>query len=162
MSQSEKFSQQLSQKKVLFVCRGNVARSQMAEALFKKYSRFEAVSAGTRVPQEGPGREGKELQNIPVAEPVVQCLRDKEDIDVSSYTNKQLDPEMLEDADVVVVMAEKKTVPDYLSNSKKAIFWDVKDPLGKPYESYCQTMSEIKTLVLDLISETKRAPDLNA
>lgn len=162
MPQQEKSSQQLSQKKVLFVCRGNVARSQMAEALFLKYSPFEAISAGTRVPQEGPGKEGKELQDIPVAEPVVRCLRDKENIDVSSYTNKQLNPEMLKDADVVVVMAEKETVPDYLSNSEKAIFWDVEDPLGKPYGSYCQTMSEIKTLVLGLISDTKRAPDLDA
>src|SRR3989338_6074615 len=114
-------------KKVLFVCRGNVGRSQMAKALFKKYSNVDALSAGTKVPQEGPGREGKKLKDIPVAEPVIRCLWEQENIDVSEYTNKQLQPGMLKEVDKIIVMAERETVPEYLLNNEKVEFWDIDD-----------------------------------
>jgi len=43
----------------------------------KKYSSVEAISAGTRVPREGSGKEGKRLKDIPVTEPVIRCLREE-------------------------------------------------------------------------------------
>ena len=46
--------------KVLFVCRGNVGRSQMAAVLFTKYSGIKAFSAGTKV-FEGENQKIKEL-----------------------------------------------------------------------------------------------------
>jgi len=144
---------------VLFVCRGNVGRSQMAEALYRKYSGLRAISAGTKVPQEGPGKEGKMLKDIPVAEPVIRCLKEDEGIDVSNQRNKSLTPEMLERADRVVVMAEKETIPDYLRNNEKTIIWTIEDPLRKSYEEYCKKMEEIKTLVLKFIEQEKASPE---
>ena len=37
--------------KILFLCRGNVGRSQMAEALFRKQfgDKYEVISAGTKL-----------------------------------------------------------------------------------------------------------------
>lgn len=139
-------------KKILFVCRGNVGRSQMAEALMKKYSRVEAASAGTKVPQEGPGKEGKQLKDIPVAEHVIRCLREEENIDVSEYRNKSLHPDMVEDADRIIVMAEQETVPAYLINNDKTEFWHIGDPLGKSYSDYRLTKEQIKKLVLQFIA----------
>lgn len=141
--------------KLLFVCRGNVGRSQMAEALFKKYSEMNAISAGTKVPQDGPGKEGKRLEDIPVAEPVVRCMRENENIDVSDYKNKQVSPEMLVGIHKIIVMAEPETVPDYLLNDKRTELWSIDDPLHNDYEYYCKIMNQIKTKVLNLIGDLK-------
>ena len=66
--------------KVLFVCSANTTRSQIAEALLKKYGGedFEANSAGIN-----PG----------VLNPLaVEVLKEDENMDISSYTtNKVLD-----------------------------------------------------------------------
>ncbi len=125
----------------------------MAKALFKKYSDANAVSAGTRVPTEGPGKEGKELQNIPVAEPVVRCLLEKENIDVSRYTNKQVNEQMLIGVDKIVVMAELATVPEYLLKDKRTVIWTIDDPLKRSYEYYCKILEQIKVHILGLIEE---------
>ncbi len=43
--------------KVLFICRANVGRSQMAEAIFNKFSEGNlAVSAGLNPPKEWEGK----------------------------------------------------------------------------------------------------------
>ena len=125
----------------------------MAEALFKKYSNADAVSAGTRVPTEGPGKEGKELQNIPVAEPVVRCLLETEGIDASHNKNKQVKEEMLSGIDKIIIMAELETIPNYLLNDKRSIFWTIDDPLKHSYEYYCRILAQIKSRVLELIEK---------
>ncbi len=127
----------------------------MAAALYEKYSGVSAMSAGTKVPQAGLGKEGKELKDIPVAEPVIRCMQEKENIDVSKNINKSVTPVMVEAADNVIIMAEEETVPEYLLSNEKSQFWTIEDPLGKTYEGYCQVMEQIKTLVLDLIASQK-------
>ena len=47
--------------KILFVCKGNVGRSQMATALFNKMSKIKASSAGTNVKED----EGQKIKEIP-------------------------------------------------------------------------------------------------
>lgn len=111
------------------------------------------MSAGTRVPTEGPGKEGKELQNIPVAEPVIRCLLEKENIDVSRYTNKQVNEKMLTGIDKIVIMAELATVPEYLLKDTRSVIWKVEDPLKHSYEYYCKILEQIKSHVLILIEE---------
>lgn len=127
----------------------------MAEAIARKYFPFEVSSAGTKVPTNGPGREGKYLKDIPVAEPVIRCLKEEENIDVSHYKNKQLKPEILKGADKIIIMAEKETLPDLLKEFGNTEYWDVKDPLHHPYEFYCKTLEQIKTKVFKLLSETE-------
>jgi protein-tyrosine-phosphatase len=138
--------------KILFICRGNVGRSQMAKALANKYLSIDAMSAGTRVPTEGPGKEGMHLEDIPVAAPVIRCLREMEGIDVSRSQNKQLTPAMLTGMDKVVVMAELETWPDFLKESDLVEYWEIEDPFNRSYAFYGETLRQIKTRVLKLLS----------
>lgn len=81
---------------ILFICKGNVARSQMASALFNKYSGRQTSSAGTNVFE----KEGQKLKDIPLAEPVIRFMRE-EGLDVSENTRTQVTPEMVGKADTI-------------------------------------------------------------
>lgn len=107
--------------KILFVCRGNVGRSQMAEALFnqKAPNGFIATSVGTKVfDKEGNSCEGEMLENRVGAEHVVATLKEV-GVDASKATRNQITKEAFDESDVVVVMAEKETLQDYLLKNEK-------------------------------------------
>lgn len=139
--------------KILFVCRGNVGRSVMAEQLFRKLNKekHEVASAGTKL--SGPEQPLRELS---LAEPVIKCL-EEENIDVSGYIRKQLTPGMVEEADKIIVMAEPETIPEYLSNSDKVENWSVKDPKGSSLEFHREIRDKIKSLVLNKPSDYNKS-----
>src|SRR5689334_12056695 len=85
--------------KVLFLCRGNVARSQMAEALFNKIwgENHEAISAGTEL--SGPEQTLESL--TPKCQHIIDVL-DQEGIDVRDKVRKQFIPSMVEGVDTVI------------------------------------------------------------
>ncbi len=134
--------------KILFICRGNVGRSQMAAALFTKYSGIKACSAGTKIFEE----KNQKIKDIPLAEPVIRFMK-KEGIDVSENTRIQLTPEMVQEFDKIIVMAEPETIPEYLSNSNKMEFWDIEDPKGMDDEGYEKIISQIKSKLKQFIKE---------
>lgn len=133
--------------KVLFVCNGNVGRSQIAEAFYKKLSEYEAVSAGTNVHEY----EEQKVKDNPYGDFVVKCMKE-EGIDLSENQRKQVTPEMADEADKIVIMADHN-IPYYLLDNEKYIIWEVEDPRDKPYESYCETRDKIRSLVEELIEE---------
>ena len=90
--------------KILFVCRGNVGRSQMAEVIFNKYSKHKSSSAGTLI----LGNKSQKLKDIPLTEPVIKFMK-KEGIDISEKEIKQLNQEMCNEFDKIIVMAEPET-----------------------------------------------------
>jgi len=69
--------------KILFICGGNVGRSQIAKAFFDKLSIHESVCAGINVGE----KEGERLKDMPLAKPVIECMKDVEDL--SENTRKQ-------------------------------------------------------------------------
>lgn len=129
--------------KTLFICKGNVGRSQMAEALYKKYKEGESVSAGTKI--SGPEQPIGEL--MPHIQEVLDAMQEK-DIDVSGYVRKQLTKEMLEDCDrAVVIMEDHEELPEYLSSSPKLIRWNIPDPKGKNLEETKAIRDQIREMI---------------
>ena len=142
---------QNSEMKILFICRSNVGRSQMASALFNKVAPgCEVKSAGIQVmDKDGNSRDGQKLKDLSAAEHVIGVLKE-EGIDAEEFVRRQLTPEMAEWADKIVVMAEPETIPDYLKDSPKIAYWDVKDPKGTSFEIHRETKEKIKELVNEL------------
>lgn len=136
--------------KILFVCRGNVGRSQMAAALFNKYSKIKTFSAGTKVFD----KEGQKLKEIPLAKPVIKFMREK-GINIAESTRTQLTPEMIKKFDKIIVMAEPETIPEYLSRSNKIEFWDIKDPKGMDDQGYEKIIFQIESKIKHFL-KTKR------
>jgi len=140
--------------KILFICRGNVGRSQIAEAVFDKITEGKHVvmSAGTWVhDKEGNSKDGQLLKDIPGAEKIIITLND---IGINASENKrtQLTPEILSDSDKVVVMAESHTIPDYLNNRKDAIYWEVEDPKEMNQEETDKIRVQIENLIKKFVS----------
>ena len=78
---------------VLFVCNGNVSRSQVAEAMFNHLSKHRATSAGTAVQYldaEGQTIKARsESPNAPVTPGIVLSLMQDKGFDLSSNTLNQ-------------------------------------------------------------------------
>ena len=132
--------------KVLFICRGNVGRSQWAEAFFNNYSKsHRAISAGTEVSHN----EGQTLEQY---EDVCKVMA-LEGIDIGHYERKQLTPDAVEDSDLVVAITEKTYCPDYLLQNLDVIYWNVPDAKGTDYETHVRIKDSIKGLVRKLVRE---------
>ena len=133
----EEAYKKLKKKRIAFVCLGNSARSQMAEALARKLSNspnIEFVSMGTR-----PERE--------VDPKALEVLREAD----ITWRGKPKGVQDKEPIDVVVTMGcdvACPSVPD-----ARRIDWDIPDPSGKDIEGYRETLSIIKGKVTELLKE---------
>ena len=85
--------------KVLFICKGNMVRSQIAEALYKKYRGGDVLSAGI-LPQVEQ-YNGKKLKDLNLGV-WIQTLKNKEGINISLNICKQVTEKMVEDADMII------------------------------------------------------------
>jgi protein-tyrosine-phosphatase len=127
--------------KALFVCVENSGRSQMAEAFAKTYgkSKVEATSAGTM-----PANEVNPV--------VVQVMREK-GIDLSANRPKLVTSQMVQEADMIIVMgcSAEGFCPAPLLN--KVVDWGIEDPKGKPIEKVREIRDKIEERVKKLINE---------
>lgn len=131
-------------QKILFLCRGNVGRSQMAEFIVKKEygDKYEAFSAGTKL--SGPEEELGNL--LPALQEVLDVMHE-EGIDMSKAIRKQVTEDMVNEADIVIAILEDEVLPDYLIHSPKLMRWYVADPKGKDLTETRRIKDEIKELI---------------
>lgn len=97
--------------------------SQIAEVIFNQRCGDEhrSFSAGTWVRnKEGVSMHGQKLQELKAAKEVISSLHEM-GVDVSENRRDQVDEEMTETADLVVVMAEEHTIPEFLKKSPKVL-----------------------------------------
>ena len=135
-------------KSVLFVCIENAARSQMAEAFFRKYmpTGYLVISAGTR--------PAGEINSI-----VAQAMNEI-GIDISKQKSKVLTEDMIRNADVRVNMGcmEKEACPTLFIHN--LVEWEIEDPKGKSIEKVREIRDYIeqavRQLAADLVKNTQQ------
>ncbi len=111
---------------VLFVCKHNTGRSQMAEAFLRRFAgdEVEVASAGTIAAYR--------------PDPGVVAVMAEADVDVSAARPKLLNPELVKRADRIITMG-----CDVEGVSRIDADWGLPDPKGQPIER----VREIRDLV---------------
>ena len=130
---------------ILFVCVENAARSQMAEAFFRKYSpsdSYDAESAGTKLAYE--------------INPAAIKVMDQIDIDIRKQKPKELTEDVIKNATKIINMGclDKNFCPTLFI--PKVVDWGIEDPKGKPIEKVAGIRDEIEQRVKELISGLNR------
>ena len=75
-------------------------------------------------------------------------------VDISQNVRTQLTEDLVRQVDRVIVIADRDTWPDYLSNSDKVVVWDIQDTLGMGSDEAQLLLDEIKRRVEELVRET--------
>ncbi|HEV8538310.1 MAG TPA: arsenate reductase ArsC [Bacteroidota bacterium] len=108
----------MQKKRVLFLCTGNSARSQMAEGLLRSFAgkEYEVFSAGTHP--------------IPVRVEAVGVMGEI-GIDISDHFSKSVDRFIHEPFDYVVTVCDsaKESCPVF-HGARGTLHWSIKDPVG--------------------------------
>jgi arsenate reductase len=129
--------------KVLFICQGNVARSQMAEGYYNHFTKTnDATSAGV-------SDTAYKKYPRPVDE-VVQVMTE-EGIDVSEKKVKKLTQEMVDNAEKIFVLCDKEMCPAFLLDSSKVTFWPIEDPYETSVDNFRKIRDLIKSKIKSII-----------
>lgn len=109
--------------KVLFVCNANMNRSQIAMAIFNRLSKKnQAISAGL-----SPGLN----EGVPVSEGHFNPIEVMKEYgyDLSKERMKRITAQMIEGADVIVIILNKKKyqdlIPENLKRFSRLEWWDI-------------------------------------
>ncbi|MDY6825891.1 MAG: low molecular weight protein arginine phosphatase [Bacillota bacterium] len=151
--------------KILFVCTGNTCRSPIAAFLFKNELKLDPLPYSVEVFSAGLAA----LEGAKVAEPVKDLLSDRGIGDIAGHRAVRLSKNMVEESDLIFVMtadqlchlrslfpeAEGKTylLTDYASNGES--IRDIKDPYGKEFENYQESLEDIHNWIKKIMLKLK-------
>lgn len=136
--------------RLLFVCTGNSARSQMAEAFARRFGRG-------RVEASSAGIDPKGLH------PLTITVMAEKGIDVSRHESKALTDEMLGAADIVVTVCghADEHCPALPPHIRK-LHWPIDDPAAQagraPEEvlaAFCRARDDLESRILALLRALK-------
>lgn len=129
--------------KVLFICAGNVARSQMAEAYYNFFTNSsDAKSAGLQI--HSPIKYKYPIQ-------FVIDVMTEDGIDVSDQKVKYVTKEMVDNAEYIYILAPEEPGPNYLKNCPKVKLLPITDPFDGSKENFRNIRDEIKEEIKKLI-----------
>ena len=131
--------------KILFVCIGNMIRSQMAEGFAREFggSFLEVYSAG--IAPTGA-----------VSEEAI-IVMDEKGIDMTKHYSKGLRDVPFDEMDYVVSLFGRPVdtfCPDSFKGRK--IDWDITDPLGRSFEFFRTVRDDMELKVKDLVQQIWR------
>ena len=140
--------------KVLFICYANVGRSQVAHAYFEKLSKHDCESAGIAVNERIAAMKlgSRKLKDNP-NQSSLRYIRRELGKEIGEKEKQQLVPEMINTADIVIVIAEKERWPGYLKECDKVLFWDIQDPVDMAHESANEVYRQVQRRVEQLVVE---------
>jgi len=131
---------------VLFVCKHNAGRSQMAEAYLRRFAEncVDVASAGTAI-ADAP-------------DPAVVAAMAEDGIDISSAQPKVLDPTLAQRASKVITMGCDVLACDLLAVPNIDEDWGLPDPSGQPIEAVREIRNVVKAKATALAADLLSAP----
>ena len=128
-------------KRVLFLCTGNSARSQMAEALLPLIAgqHFQVFSAGT--------------QPVGLNRATVEAMRDL-GVDISHQRSKHLEEFLGEEFDYVITVCDraKETCPVFPATAK-LLHWSFEDPAAAPQDQRSDVFRRVRDEIADKLAK---------
>jgi protein-tyrosine-phosphatase len=142
----------IKKMKILFLCRANIGRSQMASKLYDNISGQKSIGAGAKVSKE---RQGMKIGDVVGAENMIPCMKEV-GIDITNSKIKQVTKRMVRWADKIIIMTAQEDLAEFvLDNKNKLEFWEVKDPKGTDLNGHRKTRDEITNMIEKLIKIEK-------
>ena len=138
-------------KKVVFICHGNMFRSQVAQAFYNQLVKDDSVacSYGTHVLDRS--LQDLKLSQRPGLEILIAELK-KYNLDIGNEQCEQLKEEYLKDADRIVVMAEREFIPDWLNKYDYEYWENIPNPDSHTVEFMISAVKLIREKVLEMLS----------
>jgi RpiB/LacA/LacB family sugar-phosphate isomerase len=156
-------------KTILFICTGNVCRSPMAEALFRRAT---AGRGDFRVLSAGLGA----VDGQPPTQHSVTAMREL-GVDISAQRSRALTANLLQQADYIFGMthghvdtigllypaaAEKTFLLREFDESLDPFEKDISDPIGSPYDVYVNCRKQIEQGIASLLKFMEQHDILSA
>ena len=122
-------------KRVLFLCTGNSARSQMAEGLLRKLAgdRYEVFSAGTQP-------KGVHPRTIEVMQEI--------SIDVRSQTSKNVTQYQDQQFDYVITVCDRARQHCPIFPGAEPVHWGFDDPVDAPEAKQLEAFRHVRDEIL--------------
>jgi len=143
-------------KHILVVCVGNICRSPMAEQLLKS-----ALRGQDELTVESAGLGA--LVGHPAAEYSLELMHELGE-DISAHRARQIHPDMVRDADLVLVMeaGHKRAIDDADATARGKVYrlceWqdrDINDPYRQPKAAFADALEEIQEGVASWVEKIR-------